>query len=162
MKVLFLDIDGVLNSHIWFAMREAPSTYQSMFERSKWDLDPRAVALVKDFVQRNNLKVVISSTWRRLYNESQLKALFKEHDWNIPIIGVTPTSRSGIRGDEIQTWIDNWNQEHPSNPVENYIIFDDDSDFKQDQLPHFVQTQFTSGLTRLHVQRAEHILKGSR
>lgn len=155
MRVVFLDIDGVLNSHKWFSVRGRPSTFQSMYERSIWDLDPSAVNLMKGFVERNNLKVVISSSWRILYNKQEIKEMLQATGWKAPIVGTTPYIK-GFRGDEIDTW------RRESLHVDTYIIFDDDGDFNPHQRPFFVQTSFETGLTEAHVEQAQQILTKQR
>ena len=64
---------------------------------------------------------------------------------------VTHTYR-GLRGDEIKDWLD----EHSD--VENYVIIDDDGDMRDDQLYHFVQTNFEDGLTEVETNRAIKVL----
>lgn len=62
--VLFLDIDGVLNSEAWRQRRKefplgedrAPDDYH---------IDPRAVALLDGVVRKAGARVVLSSDWRR-------------------------------------------------------------------------------------------------
>lgn len=57
MKIIFLDIDGVLNSEV----------YYRIVDRSKKDwsrFDPKAVELIKKLLNEFSAKIVISSTWR--------------------------------------------------------------------------------------------------
>ena len=56
MRVIFLDIDGVLNSH-----RTAAAYRQVLMRR----LDPVAVAMLYRMVKFGEAKIVISSTWRK-------------------------------------------------------------------------------------------------
>lgn len=128
MKVLFLDVDGVLNntnSNI-----ESPS----FMDRSHY-INQENFNNLKILVEQENYQIVISSTWRKDKNfileaKTELEIvekfinLFKEHGWeNAPIIGITP-NLSGFRGQEVATKLDNMNLENI-----DYLILDDDKDF---------------------------------
>ena len=152
MKVIFLDIDGVLNSE----------------ESAKKGIhiDSNMVLRLKAIMEATGAKIVISSTWRIRTSIKTLEELF----WatglghhSRKIIDVTPqprrndmyagTDRGVIRGDEIAQWL----KENPE--VEKYIIIDDDSDFHDDQKEHFIQTTWKHGLLEEHVQEAIELLK---
>ncbi len=138
MKILFLDIDGVLNSGTWFESNR----------RGMFDLDPGAVSLYNEIVEKTGCMVVISSSWRRLdgyIDELQRNSLRVD-----VIIGETPrlprpngTSVEFCeRGFEIRSWIISNCQ-----GVElTYAIVDDDSDMLPGQ--PFFQTSWKIGLTR--------------
>lgn len=143
MKVIFLDIDGVLNS------RHTP--LKKCFKGFEEDerTDPRCVQLLNTVVERTQAKIVISSAWRIQHSAEELQAYFKHCGFTGEIIGVTPVLLNvdldpedpdeWERGDEIQEWLDN-------NEVENFIILDDDSDMGYLKL-HLVKTSFEVGLT---------------
>ena len=102
-KIVFLDIDGVLNSEEWV---------DKCFKNDDvCDLDPEAINRLIKFLDDTNAKIVISSYWRSLnvqstilefstFNHELLKKL-------IPyIIGVTPRfHKCRKRGNEIAYWI---------------------------------------------------------
>ena len=44
------------------------------------------------------------------------------------------------------------------NDIENYVIIDDDGDFLDEQLYHFVQTNYEDGLTEVETKRAIKVL----
>lgn len=95
MKILFLDVDGVLNN------LEVLSA-----SRSSDPLGETHLKLLKILVAATNCKIVVSSTWR-LYPESMdsLKIAFQEHD--IPLwIGTTPYLNTTRRANEILNWIE--------------------------------------------------------
>ena len=123
-KILFLDIDGVVNK-------------QENFDRSKglgpYPIDSYCAFLVGRIQIHTNCSVVLSSSWR--HHPDGVKAVKEKI---VDIIDITPYL-PGKRGDEIRAWL----AEHPE--VKKYAILDDDSDFYQDQ-PLF-KTSFTSGLT---------------
>ena len=140
MKVLFLDIDGVVNS-----MRTCMA-----YEGYPWDVDPEslkmfdhvALALIRRVCIKGDIKIVLSSTWRigeKVYPK-MAQAL------ELPIIDRTPvfhvSERLGRRGAEIQAWLDG----HPE--VTQYVILDDEVfDMNKDQESHIVKTDGKNGLS---------------
>lgn len=130
MKILFLDIDGVVNSEEFFEKRskgEHPT-----------DIDNYMALLVNRIVENTGCKVVLSSSWRGYKDgEEQIERMIgvKLHDR-------TPRlTESMVRGKEIQMWLD----AHPE--VEKYAILDDDSDMLVSQAPNFFKTDWKVGLT---------------
>lgn len=137
MKLLFLDVDGVLNN------LEVLSS-----SRFSDPLGDHHLKLLKILVAATDCKIVLSSTWR-LFNESRtsLKIAFEEH--GIPQwIGCTPDLKSGPRSAEIVQWL----KDNTSVPIVAAGIDDDeDIDIGTDHgLPvHFKPffTTFQDGLT---------------
>jgi len=128
MKVLFLDIDGVLNSY------QNPGGLYAM-SRSK-------LRLLSFVIKTTGAEIVLSSTWRKRPDSYQ-RAKTKLGYRGLRILDKTP-DYLGIRtcrGDEIQFWL----KEHPS--VKTYAIVDDDGDMLLSQRPYFVQTNGDVGLT---------------
>lgn len=131
MKVIFLDIDGVLNSH---------RTYYTLGNIDEWKcLDPIAVGLIRRLCEKTNAWVVISSTWRILYDIEEFKKNFEDiYGWKIPLIDITE-NLSVPRGQEIQKWLDE------NNEVNEYVIIDDDSDMLPGQ--NFVSVNVLHGFS---------------
>ena len=154
-KIIFLDIDGVLNNlGLNFAYE------------SKWvEADPISVLLVSRLIKEAGAKVVISSSWRigckdveafryRMMNE--WKERLNDADLSgilDNVVDLTPSlNHAGrIRGQEIKSWLDD-------HPVTSYVILDDDSDMLPEQKPFFVQTKFIDGFRMEHYWRALKIL----
>lgn len=122
MKVIFLDIDGVLN-----VMLGDFDKYGQMFHQNFVDNLKHIVDNVQD------VKIVISSTWR-VSGIDVMKQMWIDRNLPGEIIGVTPylTTKS-CRGDEIQIFLS-------CNHVDRYVIIDDDTDMLKDQMPYFVKT----------------------
>lgn len=133
-KVLFLDIDGVVNSQV-----------TAQRHRGVIGIDPYMAFLVGKIVLDTDCEVVLSSTWR-LGEESRNEVRRQV----VEFIDVTPyldegegaTWRHLERGHEIKAWLD----AHPD--VEVYAILDDDSDMLPEQLPNFFQTTWKEGITK--------------
>lgn len=76
-------------------------------------------------------------------------------DWFANSIYDITGHNSSWRGDGIQRWIDKHNEE-----IESYVILDDDSDFRDNQLFNFVQTDTYEGITSREVKLCIKILNG--
>lgn len=126
-KILFLDIDGVVNKQENFNPAHKP----------RWPIDRYCAFLVGKIQLETDCLVVLSSSWRH-----HKEAVEEVKSNVVDIISTTPTLKSGFRGDEIKRWLESFKSHFP---VEKYAILDDDSDFYDDQ-PLF-KTTFKDGLT---------------
>lgn len=131
MKVLFLDIDGVVN---------CKTTAQR--HRGFIGIDPHMAFMVGKIQLDTNCEVVLSSTWRldKRSRDEVRKQVVKFIDVTPSIFG--KDNQRVKRGEEIDAWL----QKHPE--VTKYAIIDDDSDILDKQLPHFFQTSWEHGLTQ--------------
>jgi hypothetical protein len=160
MRVLFLDIDGVLNSTHWEnhrkkynnGMLRPPSEHwypnePDHIRRKLWDLDPMAISTLKRIIIDYDFKVVISSGDRVGESIEHFEKLFNLRDGSFPpgrIIGMTPSmGLEATRGDEIEAWLQS------AEPCQ-YIIIDDRSDFHHYQKSHLIQTERQIGLQPWH------------
>jgi len=130
MKILFLDIDGVVNSKESFKKG-------GMIREPYSELDPYMAFMVGKIQLYTDCKVVLSSSWRHSFEAVQVleKRICKMFD-KTPVI-----DGPHLRGDEIQEWLRN----HPD--VKRYAILDDDDDMLLEQLPNFFKTTWEHGLT---------------
>ena len=133
-KVIFLDIDGVLNS-------------KSADMRI---LDHKAIALLKKLVEKYKAVIVITSVWRKFDWPQRILRAFLKAGWeNPPIIDKTPVLFT-TRGKEIQSWLS-------QNQVESFVIIDDDSDMLPEHLNNFVKCDTMFGLTKKQVKMIDEI-----
>lgn len=149
MKVLVLDIDGVLNSHL-FLYPKVPHPPNIEFEGNEhYMFDPLAVARVNHVIEATGARVVISSSWRNGWTFERLKEILNEAGLIGEVIGITPTL-PGLRrrGDEISQWL----AEHPE--VTKFIAIDDDADDSDIMTNHLVKTSFYRGMQDEHVEEA--------
>jgi hypothetical protein len=146
LKVLFLDIDGVLNSRDWYLRRDRDAE-----DRPLNELDPDAVRRLERLLQETSAKVVVSSTWRILHKLPTIWRLMRQKGLSLEsarlFLDKTPVSRSRFRGEEIQEWL----RAHEGE-IEGYAIVDDDSDMLEAQKPHFVKTSHDFGLQDADVE----------
>jgi hypothetical protein len=123
MKVIFLDIDGVLNCKSTPNPRKFP-----------YIVDPKLLKRLKRLLERTGAKVVLSSTWR--YDPA---GIFSPKHWGIPFVDVIPDMPKKPRRNEILTWLKRHRE------VERFVVIDDEDD-ELDQLPLF-QPSASTGLT---------------
>lgn len=155
MKVIFLDIDGVLNHEEFFLTH--------IDEMEQFPVDPECVRRVKDIVDATGARIVLTSSWRMGWSRNpdemdelcrRLVEIMAEYD--LEIYDRTDWLRNGDRGLEIREWISN-----APTKVERFVIIDDnDFHWKQRRLDaYWIQTDFSDGgLKEENVPRAVEIL----
>jgi len=157
MKCLFLDFDGVLNSHIYLYSDARPKDMEFLGNEHLM-LDPKAVLRLNRILATTGAKVVISSSWRHGWPIERLREILAARGFVGDVIGVTADlfveeGASRERGDEIAHWVDT----HPG--VERFVILDDDSDMHGVEA-YFIKTTFKHGLQDEHVEEAIRRLLG--
>lgn len=155
MKVIFLDIDGVLNHeqhYKWLMETDEPTPLQRTYPYTEFN--PESCRLLKEIIWETGAQIVVSSSWR-LAGEVRLNSLFKY--LGLPkIYGITPVFNNRVRGDEIKQWL----SEHPN--VDKYVILDDDTDMLPEQISFFVKTNpYEDGLNEGCKEKAIEILNNS-
>lgn len=138
-RLIFLDIDGVLNSAPFLVDRDGLDHDQQ--------IDPRAVERLNTLVRRSDAKVVISSSWRCHLPLDRIQDILCGHGFQGEIIGATPR-RTPNRAAEIQAWLD-----AAEDKPEALVILDDLPEMNH-LAPYFVQTSFEEGLLDQHVEDA--------
>lgn len=147
MIIIFLDIDGVMNSESYYKTVNSKQKNWSRF-------NPISVNIITKLVQEFDARIVISSLWRfamkkELSKELKLSDLvnYLHKDWSTPII------QPSHRGKEIKLWLDS----HPD--ITDFLIFDDDEDILPEHSKLFVKTTLADGLQEEHYYKAREILE---
>lgn len=154
MRVLFLDIDGVLNSYasatFWHFKRDQEKWENEVFNEWKGSLkeflardwDPIALSNLEELMRNvPDLKICVSSTWRLGETVETLKEIFCTAPLvRDAIFSKTPRQHGDHRGSEIDTWL----KAHPE--VTQFIILDDDADMDP-HMDKLVQTDARNGFT---------------
>jgi HAD domain in Swiss Army Knife RNA repair proteins len=136
MKVIFLDIDGVLNT---------PSTPRPTKESRT--VDPVLLDRLNKLLQETNAVVVLTSTWRH-----EPSGLESARQLGVPFTDIVPDLRPRPRNAEIVAWLN----AHPE--VMRYVVIDDDDD-RLDEFPLF-QPSASEGLTTHIAEAAAAYLNG--
>jgi hypothetical protein len=128
MKLIFLDIDGVLNS------------------RGNPEIEPDKVLLLNDIVKETGAEIVITSTWRIGQTTQSLQQTLS----SLGFIGIVngKTSELWCRGEEIYDYLVQYDHHRDM----RYVVIDDlwVSGHENNQ----VKTKTYSGLTKYHVDLA--------
>lgn len=156
MKVLFLDFDGVLNS---------AASFKYEFRRKNSNVaNTLSVVACSNLQylleQDSSIKIVISSTWRKLHTMVELKNILNSYGVEAArIIGKTPVTFSGHRGREISQWL----EENPG--VTKYVVLDDDGDVQSLEGADnglVIQTSWEDGLLMVHAVQAAKYFRGDK
>lgn len=172
MKIIFLDIDGVLNHETFYQwrheqMQKDGTFYDSM--QNKWDADIclETVKRLNWLTDETGAKIVLSSTKRLGTSMEWLTGWFKRCNITGELIGRTPflqieESRGSVpRGVEIREWILNHKDlVGDEYRFTEYVILDDDSDMLYTQRNNFIKIDKYVGLTYGTAALAKHILDG--
>lgn len=139
LRVVFLDVDGVLNSvRDYYSIDLATDSH---------------FVLLKELVDRTGAKIVLSSSWRMgLSIRDGLVQRLAEY--GLEIYDTTPVLyfEGRKRGDEIRAWLN----EHEE--VTNFVILDDESDMCEFTKTNLVKTNTNFGLKSIHIEKAVKIL----
>lgn len=147
MKVVFFNVDGVLNT---------PSTKIKVAGCPF--VDDEKLYLLKTIVKRTDAKLVLSSIWRTGWRKDapsksrQLTSAFirKLDKFGLSIYDITGNCDTS-RGKEIETWL----KKHPE--VSRYIILDYRGDMGKIK-KRLIRTSALEGLCLEHVKRAVKML----
>ena len=122
MRVIFTDIDGVLNPH-W---------------RKKWN--KKSIDLYNRVCKEFDLKPVITSTWKVNHTIDELQKIFDEQGIEVKIYDYTPNIDQADRGVEIKEWLSN-------NKCDRYVVLDDRIDNITPYVDNVVKCRSWLGLT---------------
>lgn len=111
MKVIFLDVDGVLNSDDY--LKKVKKLNYTGIQR---EVDVEKIKLLKKAIEETGAKTVLISSWRYTQNAQNLKELLANFDI---FVDVTPYIQNK-RGLEIKQWL----SEHQD--IEDFVILDDE------------------------------------
>jgi hypothetical protein len=149
MKIIFLDIDGVLNI-IASTRDEWGACFQEPF-----------VTNLRKLIEATGAKIVLSSTWR-FSGLKEIQRMWKARNLPGEVIAITPMSNTKYlqfardydevnieetlnspRGCEIEWWLNNNGYKrffNDDNTIKSYVIIDDDKDMLYEHKDNFVVT----------------------
>ncbi len=155
-RLIFLDVDGVLNQHGWHKESKAP-------------FDRKCIKLLNLLVSRSQAKIVLSSAWRYLIRADSMTVLGFENmlrthgfAYSGRLIDKTALDEE-IDGRHAQ--IDHWLRNPEARVLfdcSKYVVLDDDDvnfNLPDDKNPHpLVRTNADLGLTLGNVRNALSLL----
>lgn len=171
MRVLFLDIDGVLNGHEWDD------------EAQSCTIRRECVKHLSRVIRETGCKIVLSSAWRYMVHGGSMTLqgfgyMLRTHGLIAPggtinlIVGMTDKDAEpcapgvtdvGERGRQCRAWLDYWNGLGMAVvPVGSFAAVDDeDHDFAASGIPAII-TDGRTGMTEQDADRLIQILQGQR
>ncbi len=153
-RIIFLDIDGVLNSVLYnIGRREGDGS-----------IDKSRLVLLKELIDKTGAEIVLSTTWRRHWSPRAderdaigdwLNELFEKY--GIAIADKTPLIDVADRASEVRAWL----AEHEGE-VETFVIIDDMAFGWGELCDNLVLTdpRIDRGLGEYHICQAADILLG--
>lgn len=159
-KLIFLDIDGVLNCNATFeALKDPDST--GVLSVCRWEnmIDEAFVSRLNKIIEATGAEIVISSSWRISNSLEDIRKYLKNKGCIGSVIETTgrndEPSITDRRGREIQKYLDH--AEGIGETIESFVILDDSADMGN-LMPFLVRTNMETGLLDHHVVAANHIL----
>ena len=147
MIIIFLDIDGVMNSETYYNSVNSKQKNSSHF-------NPVSVNIITKLAKEFDAHIVISSLWRFARKKELSKELnssglinFLHKDWSTPVI------QPSHRGKEIKLWLDS----HLD--ITDFLILDDDEDILPEHTSRHIKTTLADGLQEEHYYKAREILE---
>lgn len=136
MKVIFLDVDGVLNDTTDYT--------------TKWEITTAHMNVLKSIIEQTGARIIVSSAWRYAFGsrrklERALEAAGLVKDGETPKLGFSLNPPMEKKEEEILAWL----EAHPD--VDTYAILDDHEDFCKQLAAHQVKTVLGEGLLEKHI-----------
>ena len=151
MKVIFLDIDGVLNCDRYLVENKCRGI----------GIDPERLELISDIVRASDANIVLTTSWRAHWSEKEEECdlLGKEindafAEFGLEVYGKTPSLYYN-REQEIKAWLED-------NPEVTQFVIIDDMWLQDDELDaHIIRTSpYRGGICDDEALEAIEILNG--
>lgn len=151
-RIIFLDIDGVLNSGRWFAKTGGEPDADGYGV----SFDPVAVDCLGRILSETGAEIVISSSWKWLGLDT-MRNMWKDRNLPGKVIDITPDKISDglllsldlegfdvakLKGFEIAEWLSLHDKD-----VSQYVIIDDEDCVLPSQREHLILTDPYLGIT---------------
>ena len=140
MKVIFLDVEGVLNTRETYERVYRTRGYTTMIDL---ELDMFRLGYLKQIIDETGAKIVLSSSFRNFFvkeNDKVFPTTLKGkrlYDnlarYEIEIYDTTPINLSS-REEQIKEWISN------RDDIESFVIIDDEPNSFDEFYPNLIQT----------------------
>ncbi len=138
MKLLFLDIDGVLTSDDTL-----------MSNTLLYPFSPTCVEILNMILRTHQVKIVLTSSWRTVFDAEKQNQIFKENGVIQMPYGQTKDLGYDNRAKEIKAYLKN-------RKVSRFVILDDMKIEGLDK--YFVHTNPSTGLTQNDLEKVNAIL----
>ena len=165
-KIIFLDIDGVINDKEYFeCLKKEYTKMHGNWPNDRAMVNENKLNIFAELCENNDdLKICLSSSHRCFTYQETIDALSRYKEWKrilTFIVGSTPVRSyskklnqiRGYRGEEIKAWL-----EKPGRTVNQYCIVDDEYDFLDEQERFIVRPSEDLGVTDKELQEIKTML----
>lgn len=149
MNIIFLDVDGVLNSieHLIEVYNQTGKPHHGI----NYPFDEKCMLNLKRLVEETHSALVITSTWRKYQDEKErLLEELRKYDLEKYVIGYTKDL--GNRVLEIKEYLN-------SIGTDVYFVILDDAVYMEDLVEYLIATNAYFGLRDIDVEQAKLLLK---
>jgi len=142
MKIIFLDLDGVL------CLSNGNGMSTNEWDAS--DFDPLAVEALNEILSATDAEIIITSDWRYDYTLSEMRDIFKHFKVSKGPIGYIPSSNGGIhnRAADINAWL----ATHAFKNDIDWVVIDD-MDMSKEFGDSFIYCISCKGLAKKKIKR---------
>jgi hypothetical protein len=163
MKIVFLDIDGVLNSRE-FCKLTNPKDYSNL---EIW-LDSNSISKLNDLIRQTDACVVLSSQWREYHELEDIQEALVKKGFGYKLFDKIPeqflinekTLDTSSKQHEIFMWL--LNAANDGFTIDSFVILDDKQSHLIDLQEFLVLVNSEVGLTKKDTRKALQILKGKK
>lgn len=147
MKILFLDIDGVLNNDVTVER----ITGRGALYNGYLGINPYLRDIYLTWLKKYpDVAIVLSSSWRQ---HEPMKEELKSQG----IYWIDQTPSLGLRSSEVERWL--FAADHRGYGITHYAILDDFELFEGEQIDHFIKTNPKIGVTESDLAKVAKILE---
>lgn len=155
IPIIFLDIDGVLNTDRWEAY--LLSNGLPLGDEFGILFDENSVTHLAEIITATGADIVVHSTWKLDKSLDWIRLLWQKRKLPGHIFDITPNIPPHYsKMEEIESWL----IKHQY--VSNYIILDDECEFSPIQLSHLIDIDPSIGITEFNTKEAIAKLNSSR
>ncbi|NEW06863.1 hypothetical protein GK047_12690 [Paenibacillus sp. SYP-B3998] len=134
MKLIFLDIDGVMVTSRHFVQSNRYFGHE---------FDPECIKNLKAILDITSANIVVSSSWREGRTLKQLQSIFEINGIN-KVIGMIPIIDGAIRGREVKEYLNNTKE--LGMDISAFVIIDDEEEMGELET-YLIETEFNTGIT---------------
>jgi len=151
VKLVFCDIDGVLNSRTFIDGATLSQTLE-MHSLEWWAemLDPVAVQRLNRLLRETGAVVVVISSWRLANPPKRLQAILELGGFEGRVVGITPRLSGHPRGKELLVYLTNL----PPCP----FVIEDDNEHMCELESYRIRPSAEEGLQDAHIEKAKRVL----
>lgn len=140
-KVLFLDFDGVMVTDRY--QEQLMATNSPLRDEYRARFDPICVENLRRIIDSTDAEIVVTSTWKMEMGLDGMQRMWEARHLPGRVIGVTPEIDPIHRGNEVQAWLDAYDEGCRYAIIDDCPILDF---FREEQLQHLFKVDERTGL----------------